>query len=156
MWNKIIDPMSPAMDSLLQTNRILPFSPDRVYGAFADAKIIAAWWGPDGFTNEIDVFEFTTGGRWIFTMVGPNGARYRNQNIFLELTPAEKVVIRHDGEPYFTLSIRLNPHPTGTILDWQMQFDDPSVMEAVRHIVVPANEQNLDRLTRALTNSAVS
>jgi uncharacterized protein YndB with AHSA1/START domain len=138
------------MNSSTQTQRIIPFSPERVYAAFAEGKTLATWWGPSGFTNEFETFEFKTGGRWKFTMIGPDGHRYANQSIFQELRPAEKVVIRHDCAPYFTLTVRLEPHTGGTMLHWEGVFDDPKVFEAVKHIVIPSNEQNLDRLIEVL------
>jgi uncharacterized protein YndB with AHSA1/START domain len=138
------------MSSSTQTHRIIPFSLERIYGAFSDGKTLATWWGPTGFTNEFETFEFKTGGRWKFTMIGPDGHRYANQSLVQELRPAEKVVIRHDCAPYFTLTVRLEPHASGTMLHWEGVFDDPKVFEAVKHIVIPANEQNLDRLTEVL------
>ena len=81
------------MKALVQTQRVIPFPPERVYAAFTDAKTLASWWGPNGFTNEFEIFESKIGGRWKFTMVGPNGARYANQSIFVDLKLAEKVVI---------------------------------------------------------------
>ncbi|MFZ6673544.1 hypothetical protein [Undibacterium sp. Xuan67W] len=35
---------------------------------------------------------------------------------------------------------------------WAQEFDDVKVVDAVRPIVVPANEQNLDRLRLFLRN----
>ena len=138
------------MKAATRTERILPFTPDRIYAAFADGPALATWWGPSGFTNEFAVFEFRNGGQWRFTMVGPNGARYANECTFVALKPGEEVVIRHDCAPFFTLSIRLEPHAKGTRLSWEQEFDEAEVLEAVRHIVVPANEQNIDRLTQVL------
>ncbi len=135
------------------TQRTLPFSPQAVYNAFASADVLAAWWGPEGFTNEFEVFEFKEGGRWTFVMVGPDGARYPNQCIFTELQPASRVVIRHDCEPFFTLSVQLTAVHDGTHLQWQQVFDDAHIAQAVRAMVEPANEQNLDRLTRALISN---
>jgi uncharacterized protein YndB with AHSA1/START domain len=141
------------MNNSTRTHRVIPFPPERVYAAFADPKTLATWWGPNGFTNEFEIFEFRENGRWVFTMVGPNGARYANASLFLELKPAEKVVIRHDCPPFFTLTVTLEPQASGTLLRWEGIFDDPKVLEAIKHIVVPANEQNLDRLTQALTGT---
>jgi len=141
--------------TLIQTHRIIPFPPERVYAAFANGKTLATWWGPNGFTNEFEVFEFKIGGQWKFTMIGPNGARHANQSIFIDLKPAEKVVIRHDCAPFFTLTIKLEPHESGTLLHWEGQFDDPKVLEAIKHIVVPANEQNIDRLIQALKSTTI-
>jgi uncharacterized protein YndB with AHSA1/START domain len=138
-------------DTTFCTERTLPFTPQAVYNAFASAEILASWWGPEGFTNQFETFEFKAGGRWGFVMVGPDGARYANQSVFTELKPASRVVIRHDCEPFFTLSVQLTAVDDGTHLQWLQVFDDAQVAQAVKAIVEPANEQNLDRLIRALT-----
>ena len=142
------------MDTLIQTNRFIPFSPSSVYAAFANGETLVSWWGPNGFTNEFEVFEFKNGGQWKFTMIAPNGARYANQSLFIDLKPAEKVVIRHDCPPFFTLTIKLEPYESGTMLHWEGKFDDPKVLEAIKPIAVPANEQNIDRLIQALEKTA--
>jgi uncharacterized protein YndB with AHSA1/START domain len=137
-------------DASFRTERTLPFSPQVVYNAFASADVLAAWWGPEAFINEFETFEFIVGGRWTFVMVGPDGARYPNQSVFTELEPASRVVIRHDCEPFFTLTVQLSEAAEGSHVLWQQVFDDPQIAQAVKAIVEPANEQNLDRLTRVL------
>lgn len=137
-------------DTTSRTERTLPFTPEAIYKAFASPEVLASWWGPEGFTNEFETFEFQVGGRWTFVMVGPDGARYPNQSVFTELAPASRVVIRHNCEPFFTLSVQLTAVNAGTHLQWQQVFDDPQIAQAVKAIVEPANEQNLDRLTRVL------
>jgi uncharacterized protein YndB with AHSA1/START domain len=137
-------------DTTFRTERTLPFSQQAVYSAFATADVLASWWGPEGFTNEFETFEFQVGGRWKFLMVGPDGARYPNQSVFTELESASRVVIRHDCEPFFTLSVELTAVNAGTHLQWRQVFDDPHIAEAIKAIVEPANEQNLDRLMHVL------
>lgn len=132
------------------TSRILPFSPAAIYGAFASAEQLAAWWGPEGFTNHFELFEFTAGGRWHFVMQGPDGQKYPNRSVFAELEPNRKIVIRHDCAPFFTLTVEVTPLEDKTELSWLQVFDNADVAQAVRHIVEPANEQNLDRLTQIL------
>lgn len=96
------------------TSRILPFPAPAIYGAFAAAEQLAAWWGPAGFTNNFEVFEFQPGGRWRFVMRGPDGREYANASIFTELQPNQKIVIRHDCAPFFTLTVLLTPQGQGT------------------------------------------
>jgi uncharacterized protein YndB with AHSA1/START domain len=141
-------------DARFRTERTLPFTPQVVYNAFASAEMLASWWGPEGFTNEFEIFEFQVGGRWKFVMVGPDGLRCPNESVFAELEPASRVVIRHDCEPFFTLSVQIIAVNGGTHLQWVQVFDDAQIAQAVKAIVEPANEQNLDRLIRALTNCA--
>lgn len=143
-------------DATLRTARTLPYPPQAVYNAFASADLLATWWGPDGFTNTFEAFDFTVGGRWEFVMHGPDGASYPNTSVFEALVPSQQVVIRHDCAPYFTLTVALAEVPGGTHLTWEQAFDDAATAQAVKPICLPANEQNLDRLTRVLARGAGS
>jgi len=132
------------------TSREFAASPTAIFSAIKDAKCLAKWWGPTGFSNHFDTFEFQTGGKWVFTMIGPDGVNYPNEAVFSNIEIDREVVIQHTCEPHFQLTITLEPYANGTLLSWVQIFDDPLVAQAVRHIVEPANEQNLDRLGAVL------
>jgi uncharacterized protein YndB with AHSA1/START domain len=146
----------PSFDRTFTTSRFLPHAPEAVYAAFEHPERLAAWWGPNGFRNTFGVFEFVPGGRWHFTMHGPDGTDYANRNVFVALEPARRVVIRHDGEPFFTLTVELAGVSGGTQLHWMQVLDDAEVARAVAPIVEPANEQNLDRLVGVLESTAAT
>jgi uncharacterized protein YndB with AHSA1/START domain len=143
----------PSTDGICATSRLLPFTRAAVFAAFADARSLAAWWGPDGFGNTFEVFEFKAGGRWKFVMHGPDGANYPNENIFLEASP-EKIIIRHVLQPLFTLTITLTDNGNYTGLHWNQAIDDPKIAASIWHIIEPANEQNLNRLYAVLSTAA--
>lgn len=128
------------------TSRDIAAAPSAVFAAFKDADRLARWWGPEGFTNSFDVCEFKPGGPWKFTMHGPDGSSYPNESVFAEIETDRKVVIDHVCQPFFRLTVELQASTAGTLLTWTQVFADPAVAQAVRHIVEPANEQNLDRL----------
>lgn len=138
------------------TSRQLAASPASVFGAIKDAERLAKWWGPAGFSNRFEVFEFHPGGKWVFTMVGPDGAAYPNESVFSEIEVDRKVVVQHTNHPHFQLTITLEASAGGTLLRWDQTFADAAVAQAVRHIVEPANEQNLDRLSAELGLSTAS
>ena len=106
--------------SVFRYHRVLSHPPQRVFEAFAKPELLARWWGPDGFTNTFEVFEFRVGGRWKFVMHGPNGS-HPNESVFLELKAPSAVVIHHVSQPRYVLRVTL------------------ATCE-------PANEQNLNRL----------
>lgn len=137
-------------DAVFQTERTLPFAPTEIFEAFAQPEKLARWWGPNGFTNTFEVFEFKPGGRWKFVMHGPNGANYNNENVFEKIDRPLTVVIRHVSAPQFVLTVTLEERQGQTHLSWVQEFADAAVAASVRHIVEPANEQNLDRLTSLL------
>lgn len=138
--------LKKAIMTTFSTTRAFAASPAVVFAAIMDADRLARWWGPDGFSNRFDVFEFKTGGRWVFDMIGPDGHVYPNESVFTHIESDRQVVIEHVCLPYFQLSITLEPTLVGTLLRWEQTFMDAAVAQAIRHIVEPSNEQNLDRL----------
>ena len=86
-------------------------------------------------------------------MHGPDGQNYPNESVFAQLELGSKVVIEHVCVPYFTLTVILVPVSGGTLVSWEQVFVDAKTAQAVKHIVEPANEQNLDRMTRVLATT---
>ncbi|RKD90165.1 SRPBCC family protein [Mangrovibacterium diazotrophicum] len=136
-----------------QTSREISASPGQVFDAISEPDRLARWWGPDGFSNTFKLFEFEAGGRWSFIMHGPDGTDYANESEFVEIIGNEKVVIRHLSQPHFTLTIQLIDSKTGTVVDWNQEFDSEEVANIVAPVVIPSNEQNLDRLTKEVCGS---
>ena len=128
------------------TSREIPAPVEQVFAAFNPERL-SRWWGPTGFTNTFKVCEFKSSGRWSFVMHGPDGKNYPNESIFVEIESPEKVVVQHISEPKFRLTIILTPSPTGTVVSWSQAFESLEVARRIEHIVVPANELNLERLS---------
>ncbi|WP_298933142.1 SRPBCC family protein [uncultured Ramlibacter sp.] len=125
-------------------------TPAQVFQAFADPQRLARWWGPAGFRNSFDVFEFRPGGDWVFTMHGPDGKGYPNRSRFETIEPDATIVFQHLNAPVFRMTITLAAEDGGTRIGWRMLFDNAQLREQIAAIVVPANEQNFDRLQAQL------
>ncbi|MFZ6770265.1 SRPBCC domain-containing protein [Undibacterium sp. Di26W] len=138
------------------TSREIPAGVEQVFAAISDPERLALWWGPAGFTNTFIACEFRTGGRWSFIMHGPDGKNYPNENVFTDIQAPVKLVVQHASEPHFLLTINLAPSAAGTLVSWSQAFDDPDVARHIEHIVVPANEQNLDRLSAEVMRKLAS
>ncbi len=136
------------------TSREIRATVDQVFAATRHPERLARWWGPAGFTNTFTVCEFRKGGRWSFVMHGPDGRDYPNESVFAEIESPKKVVVQHVSEPKFRLTIALAPSATGTVVSWAQAFENPETAARVEHIVVPANEQNLDRLSAEVARPA--
>lgn len=129
-----------------ETSREIPATPEQVFAAIRDPDRLARWWGPAGFTNTFEVCEFRPGGRWAFVMHGPDGRSFPNENVFAAIEPPTRVAIDHVVGHKFRLTIGLAPSATGTRVSWSQTFEDANEARRIEHVVVPANEQNLDRL----------
>jgi len=125
-------------------------SREQLWAAFAQAQRLARWWGPAGFSNTFEVFEFRPGGAWRFTMHGPDGKDYPNRSVFHSVEAPARIVLEHENAPHFELQVTLTEEAGGTRLHWRMRFDDATTREALAGLVVPANEQNFDRLQAEL------
>lgn len=131
-----------------QTSRVIAAHPASVFAAFKDSARLARWWGPAGFTNTFKTCEFQPGGKWSYIMRGPDGKEYPNESVFHEIEPAKRIVISHLSQPRYLLTILLEPAENGgTLVHWDQEFEKPKVAQGIAHIVIPANEQNLDRLS---------
>ncbi|HEY9154028.1 MAG TPA: YciI family protein [Opitutaceae bacterium] len=134
-----------------KSTREIPASPEKVFAAFKDPVLLARWWGPDGFTSKFQVCEFKPGGKWVLEMIGPDGKSCHNESVFGVLEPGRKVVIQHVSSPKFELTVSLEATGQGTRVTWEQVFEDYSVANSIRHMVEPANEQNLSRLAAVVT-----
>lgn len=128
-----------------RTSRTFTASPEAVFAAFAAPERLAKWWGPDGFRNSFDIFEFKPSGQWRFTMHGPDGTDYPNESTFVQIESARKIVLQHLNRPHFVLTIVLEPVAAGTLVHWEQVFESAEFALAVRHVVEQSNEHNLDR-----------
>jgi len=138
--------MEPIEDRSDSRRRLIAASPSEVFAAMSDAARIARWWGPAGFTNTIDEFEFRPGGRWVLTMHGPDGKNYPNESRFTRIAPDHIFEIEHLNGHHFFLTIELVPKDGGTEVRWCQTFDSVAHYERIAEFVASANEQNLDRL----------
>jgi hypothetical protein len=121
-------------------------TPEQVFAAMSTPERVARWWGPDGFTNSIQQFDFRPGGTWLMTMHGPDGKDYPNESRFTRLVPGELFEIEHLSGHHFILSIELRASGRGTDVHWRQTFDTVGHYERIAQFVAGANEQNLQRL----------
>ncbi|WP_316432002.1 SRPBCC family protein [Leptolyngbya sp. NK1-12] len=141
--------------TVFKTSREIPATVEQVFAAISQPERLARWWGPTGFTNTFNICEFKNGGHWSFTMHGPDGRDYPNENVFAEIEPPRKVVVQHASEPKYRLTIELASAAAGTVVSWSQAFESSEVANRLEHIVVPGNEQNLERLSVEVLHAPV-
>lgn len=125
---------------------------DLVFSAWTDAKHLAQWWGPNGFTTTTHSFDFRPGGIWRFVMHGPDGRDFQNRITFDEIVRPERIVYHHGGgedvEPVqFTQTVVFEAIGVRTRLTWRSDF--PSAAERDRVIKQYHADQGLvETMTR--------
>jgi uncharacterized protein YndB with AHSA1/START domain len=135
-------------DRELVISRLLDAPVDLVWKVWTEPDHIKNWWGPNGFTNTIDIMEVRPDGVWEFVMHGPDGTNYKNKSIFQEIVRNEKIIFEHVSGPKFKVTVTFAAHRKKTLLTWRMLFDSAEELNKVIK-VFKADEgliQNVDRL----------
>jgi uncharacterized protein YndB with AHSA1/START domain len=89
-------------DREIVISRVIYGPRELVFEAFTEVRHLSRWWGPDGFTTTTSSFEFRVGGEWNFVMHGPDGTDYQEWITWTEITPPERMALRHGeyrGDP---------------------------------------------------------
>lgn len=129
-------------------SKLLHAPVDLVWEVWINPKHIVNWWGPNGFTNTIHTMNVAEGGEWHLTMHGPDGKKYPNKSVFVEVVEHAKIVFRHFN-PNYIATIVFTPEEKETLLEWTMQFETTELFETVVK-VFKADEglkQNVEKLT---------
>jgi len=121
-----------------------------VFEAWENPLHLAEWWGPKGFTNNFEEFDFSPNGTWKFVMHGPDGGNYKNLSVFKEIIKPALIVFDHVSPPKFQVTATFEDLGNKTRLVFQMLFPTAEDCEKVKPIVVGANEENFDRLEARL------
>lgn len=152
MTNPVPPPAEISPEREIVSTRLFAVSCERLFQAWLDPQQLQTWWGPRGFTNTFHEFNPTPGGRWHFTMHGPDGKHYPNESIFVEILQNQRIVFDHISQPVFRLIATFEPREnnTQTHLTFRMVFNDANLCSKLKPICVPANEENFDRLERVV------
>lgn len=141
----------------IRNERLFAVDQGTLFDAFADPSKLALWWGPHGFTNRIDAFDFRSGGDWRITMTASNGTDFANRWTFQEIeAPRRILALHHEPMHVFTLEMSFEEDEEGTRLAWCMLFEPTDENRELEKFIRAANEQNLDRLEQMLNTGAKS
>ncbi len=132
---------------IIENERSFPVDRETLFTAFSDPARLERWWGPHGFTNRIEKFEFRNGGTWMIVMTSSSDTDFENHWTFEDIRKDERISAFHHGPMHaFGLDIGFHQTDTGTRLTWRMSFEDTEDNRDIEKFLVAANEQNFDRL----------
>lgn len=143
--------METSPDCEIVSVRIFQHSRDLIFSAWTDPERLKNWWGPNGFTNTFHEFDLRPGGKWSFTMHGPDGTNYPNESVFLKIEAPEVIIFDHLSQPQFQIAATFDKlQETKTRLTFRMIFKSSDQCNALRSFVQIKNEENFDRLEMEL------
>lgn len=139
-------------DCEIVSTRIVSFTREQVFTAWTDPDHLINWWGPKGFTNTFHEFDWRVGGRWRFTMHGPDKGNYPNDCEFTHIEKPALVAWKRHSQPLFRVMAGFEEVEMGkTKIIFRMIFDTPEECAKVKKFAVDKNEENFDRLEAELT-----
>ncbi|MGZ3751565.1 MAG: SRPBCC domain-containing protein [Mucilaginibacter sp.] len=92
---KKITHQSDTADREIVITRVFDAPRDLVFKTWTDPNHLINWWGPSGFTNTFHEINIKPGGKWRFTMHGPDGINYANLITFSEVVIPERLAYEH-------------------------------------------------------------
>jgi uncharacterized protein YndB with AHSA1/START domain len=134
-------------DCEIVNTRILNASRKIVYKAWTDPNHLKNWWGPKGFTNTFNEFDLRSGGKWSFSMHGPDKGNYANECEFIKIIPNEFISWRRFSKPVFQVAVIFEEiSADSTRLIFKMIFSTPEECDKLKSFAPEKNEENFDRL----------
>ena len=144
---------SSTPDTEIVSTRILDFYRELVFKAWSNPEHLQKWWGPAGFTNTFQEFDFQIGGKWRFVMHGPDKGNYKNECEFLKIESPSLIAWKRHTQPYFKVLVtfeEINEFQTKIV--FKMLFETPEECNKMKRFVVDKNEENFDKLENELAS----
>ena len=113
------DGVAHTFDLVLE--RVIDAPPEKVFKAYTDPAILSQWFAPKPWSITDAVVEPRPGGRFNFTMHGPDGERFPNSGVFLEVVENRRLIStdaftpdwKTSGQPFMVARIELEPTDDG-------------------------------------------
>jgi uncharacterized protein YndB with AHSA1/START domain len=145
-----------AADNELVLSRLLNAPRTLVFDTFTEPRHINKWWGPNGFTTTTHEMAFEVGGRWRFTMHGPDGTDYPNLIVYTEIVRPERICYDHGDDvenaaPGFRVKVSFEDRGGKTFLTLRMTVESAAQLEEMKKFgAVEGGNQTLERLEQYL------
>ncbi len=147
----VTDIITATPDCQIVSSRIFNTPRELVYKAWADPSHLKNWWGPKGFTNTFNEFNFREGGRWSFIMHAPDKGNFVNECEFIKIVEPSIIAWKRFSKPLFQVVATFEETSAGkTKLVFKMLFYTAQECRKVQPFAVIKNEENFDRLEQEL------
>lgn len=139
-------------DCEIVSSRVFNVPQEQLFKAWAEPNHLKNWWGPKGFTNTFHEFDFKVGGKWSFTMHGPDKGNYANECEFIKIEKPFVIVWKRYSQPIFQVVATfegIESHKTKLI--FKMLFNTAEECGKIKKFAVDKNEENFDKLETELS-----
>lgn len=134
-------------DCEILSSRVFNTNRELIYRAWSEPDHLKNWWGPAGFTNTFNEFDFRVGGKWRFIMHDPDKGNYVNECEFIKIEKPSLIAWKRHSKPLFQVVATFEElAPNETKLVFRMLFNTANVCRKVKAFAVDKNEENFDRL----------
>ena len=144
----------PADRLSLELTRLFPAPRARVFEFFADAALLAEWWGPRGFSIQSIDFVPRVGGTYRIEMQPPDGDAFELTGTFREVDIPSRLAFTFEWEP-------ADPDDQETVVQLALEVTDDSTRVQLRQGPFKTEErralhrdgwtESLDRLAELVT-----
>jgi uncharacterized protein YndB with AHSA1/START domain len=150
--------VTSASDREIVITRVFDSPRELVFQAWTDAKRVAQWWGPKGFTTTTHEMDVRPGGVWRFVMHGPDGVDYNNKIVYHEVVKPERLAYTHSGDEdlEFRVTVIFAEQDGKTRLTLRSVFASAAERDRVvkEHNAIEGGNQTLDRFGEYLATKA--
>jgi uncharacterized protein YndB with AHSA1/START domain len=139
-------------DREITGSRIFNAPRELVFKMWTDPEHIVNWWGPTGFRNTIFEMDVRPGGKWRHIMHGPDGVDYKNESIYLEIVPQERLVYQHVSAPGHISTVTFEDLGNKTKVSMHMLFETAEIRDTTVKVfnAIEGLQQTLQRLADQL------
>ena len=142
-------------DNELRLVRVFDAPVKLVWDVWTDDKHIVNWWGPRGFTLTTKSKDIRPGGKWVYTMHGPDGVDYPNFTTYHEVVEHSKLVYDHggneEGAALFRVTVTFTEVDNKTVMDMIMALESAEAAKGIEgHIKDVGGNTTWDRLSEYL------
>ena len=147
--------MAKAKPNELRLIRVYDAPAKLIWDVWTQDKHVTNWWGPRGFSLTTKSKDVKVGGKWIYTMHGPDGVDYPNITTYHEVVPYKKLVYDHGGneerEALFRVTVTFEEHMGKTVMDMTMALATEEAAKEIKKFVKKAGGNGTwDRLAEYL------
>lgn len=138
-------------DCEIVSTRIFDVNREKLFRAWSDPDHLKNWWGPNGFTNTFNAFDFRVGGKWSFVMHAPDKGNFVNECEFIKIEVPSIIAWKRYSKPLFQVVATFEElSAEKTKLVFKMLFDTAEDCGKIKPFAVDKNEENFDRLETEL------